>query len=102
MQPISSLIEQQIAQLSDAEERKVRKFIARYKNIITVVNISKEALHKSIIYRQHFLREIEERYHRGDMQFLSANFYGYLRNYIKSFAKNYMGLYIIAKKRMLL
>jgi hypothetical protein len=101
-QPIGFLIEEQIAQLNDVQERKLRRFIERYKNTIAVVNISKEALHKSIIFRNYFLREIEERYCRGDMQFLSNNLYGYVRHYIKSFAKNFMGLYIIAKKRMLL
>jgi hypothetical protein len=101
-QPINFLVEQQISQLSDEQERKMRKFIARYKDVISVVNVSKHALHKSIIYRQHFLNELDERFRRGDMQFLSNNLYGYVRNYIKSYAKNFMGLYIIAKKRMLL
>jgi hypothetical protein len=101
MQPITFVIEQSIQQLPKEKEAKVRKFMARWSIVSNLKYISKDNLQKITIYRNCYLNEIEERYKRGDMQFLSNNLYGYIRRCIKLIASNFMKEYIIAKKRML-
>ena len=99
---INRLVEQSICELSKEQEVKVRKFIARYRGIAIMKNVSKDNLLKSIIYRNNFLAEIDNRYLRGDMQFLSARVYGYIRAYIKWIANDYMKTYIVLKKNLVL
>lgn len=99
---INAQIEQEILQLPKDREAKVRKFMARYYSVANLINVSKNHLHKMMMYRNVFLTEIEERYKRGDMQFLSNNLYGYIRHAIKSVAATFMKEYIRLKKRMLL
>ena len=96
--PIHALVEQTMRQLPKEYEAKVRKFIALYRSFAIMKNISKNNLQKMMIYRQHFLAEIELRFTCGDMQFLSNNFYGYIRHYIKYISAEYMKHYIRLKK----
>jgi hypothetical protein len=101
-QPIHNLIEWCICELSKKHEAKIRKFLARFFSVAVLKNVSKANLHVVMIYRKHFLTEIEERFKRGDMQFLSNNLYGYIRHLIKYVVKDYEKCYIFAKKEMLL
>lgn len=100
--PIKYLLEQNICELPGEQQRKVRKFIERHSKLTTIKYVSKENLNLLLIYRQHFLDEIEERYAKGDMQFLTPRVYGYIRNYIKNTAAVFLKQYISVKKRMLL
>lgn len=97
--PISSLIEQSVCELPKDQEAKVRKFLARFFSVAILKNVSKYNLYVMKMHRKLFLMEIEERFKKGDMQFLSNNVYGYIRHLIKYIASNYEKCYIFAKKR---
>lgn len=101
---INYVLDQSIRKMSKEHARTVRKFIERHSIMATIKDVSKENLHKSIIFRNYFLSEIDGRYLNGDMKFLSKEIHGYIRTYIKSEAAAFLKKYMHAvndKKRIL-
>ena len=94
MDDLATVVERNVRELPGNQQHILRKFIERHSKTALFKGIDKENLNKTIIYRQFFLNELEERYKRGNMQFLTPNLYGYLRKYIKDFAKSYANQYM--------
>ncbi len=97
--PINVLVERSIRELSKENEKRIRKFIERYRSATFIKYVNKSNLHLMNLYRETFLNEIEKRYVKGDMQFLEPRVYGYIRRYIKTMASSFLKQYMHIKKR---